>query len=261
MRPSAIAFVVAAASFVARPVAAQPKPFEWRGTLGEGQTLEVKGVNGHIHAAAASSAEAAVTATKSARRSNPDDVRIEVVPHAGGVTICAVYPDVPGEASNRCEPGPGDHSQTRNNDTTVDFELRVPADVKLVARTVNGGVEAESLASDVDARAVNGAINVSTTGTAIGTTVNGSVNISMGRAEWPAGAKLATVNGAITVRLPQALNAEVSASTVNGSIVSDFPITVTGVINRRRLKGTIGRGGQELALSTVNGSITLLTAQ
>ena len=36
--------------------------------------------------------EVEVVAEKRAKRDNPEDVRIEVVPHAGGVTICAVYP-------------------------------------------------------------------------------------------------------------------------------------------------------------------------
>lgn len=108
---------------------------------------------------------------------------------------------------------------------------------------------------------MNGSIHVSTSGVAVGSTVNDSVTVSMARAEWPDGAKFSTVNGAITLRLPGQFNAEVTASTVNGSIASDFPITVTGEFGRRRLHGTIGRGGQQLALSTVNGSIRLLKAE
>jgi len=48
---------------------------------------------------------------------------------------------------------------------------------------------------------------------------------------------------------------------VNGDISSDFPITVTGQVSRRHLTGTIGNGGPELTLSTVNGGINLLKAQ
>jgi DUF4097 and DUF4098 domain-containing protein YvlB len=91
--------------------------------------------------------------------------------------------------------------------------------------------------------------------------VNGSIDVTMGRADWPGGGKFSTVNGGVTLHLPVILNAEVRASTVNGDIVSDFPITVTGTVNRRHLQGTVGSGGQELNLSTVNGSIKLLRAQ
>ncbi len=53
------------------------------------------------------------------------------------------------------------------------------------------------------------------------------------------------------------LNANVRASTLNGSITTDFPMTLTGTFTPRKLEGTIGAGGRSLELSTVNGSITL----
>jgi hypothetical protein len=235
--------------------------FQWRGQLTSGQTLEIKGVNGDIRAVPSSTTGVEVTATKSALRSNPASVRIEVVPHPAGVTICAVYPDVPGREPNRCEPGSNGHSQTRDNDTTVRFEARVPVGVKLVGRTVNGGVEADSLNGDAEGYAVNGSVKLSTTGLVLASTVNGSLNLSMGRADWPNGAKFSTVNGSITLHLPSFLGAQLNTSTVNGEISSEFPITVTGQVSRHRLTGTIGNGGPELTLSTVNGGINLLKAQ
>jgi len=54
------------------------------------------------------------------------------------------------------------------------------------------------------------------------------------------------------------VNADLRTSAVNGDITSEFPITVTGAVPRRNLNGTIGSGGQELTLSTVNGGISLL---
>jgi DUF4097 and DUF4098 domain-containing protein YvlB len=83
----------------------------------------------------------------------------------------------------------------------------------------------------------------------------------MGRADWPNGASFKTVNGEIELSLPSVVDANLHAETLNGSISSDFPITVTGQMSRRRLDGTIGNGGRELRLSTVNGSIKLLRAQ
>jgi hypothetical protein len=61
------------------------------------------------------------------------------------------------------------------------------------------------------------------------------------------------------LRVPSYLNANLHASVLNGSIETDFPITVTGTVNRRRLDGTIGSGGQELHVSTINGNIQLKT--
>src|SRR6185436_19356293 len=121
------------------PAAAQGD-FQWAGALSSGQKLEIKGVNGSIRASASGSGQAEVTATKESRRSNAAAVRIEVVPHAGGVTICAVYPDVAGREPNRCGPGDEGRMSTRDNDTVVHFDVRVPYGVAFVGRTVNGEV-------------------------------------------------------------------------------------------------------------------------
>lgn len=245
----------------ASPAAAQ-SDFRWAGALTSGQKIEVKGVNGSVRASASSSGQAEVTATKEARRSNADEVRIEVVPHAGGVTICAVYPDVAGREPNRCAPGGEGRMNTRDNDTVVHFDIRVPYGVAFVGRTVNGEVNAEGLQGDVDAHTVNGSVRIETTGTAVANTVNGSVNVAMGRADWPNGATFKTVNGGITLTLPGAFDADLSAETQNGSITTDFPVTMSGgEVSRRRLNGRIGNGGRELNLKTVNGSIKLLRAQ
>jgi hypothetical protein len=239
------------------PAAAQ-SDFHWNGQLFANQTIEIKGVNGDIRAVPSDSNEVDVTAVKTARRSNPAEVRIEVVTHSGGVTICAVYPDVAGREPNRCEPGSGGHIETRSNDTSVQFTVRVPADVIFLGRAVNGDVEAASLHGNVEAHSVNGAVTVVTTGSAVASSVNGSITVAMDRADWPSAATFKTVNGSITLKVPDSISAELRADTVNGSIVSDFPVKVTGTINPRRLRGTLGNGGQELTLSTVNGSIKLL---
>ena len=87
--------IVSLTMLVGAAQAAAQTDFQWHSRLATGQTIEIKGINGDVRATASSSGEVEVTATRSARRSNPADVRIEVVPHAGGVTICAVYPTVP----------------------------------------------------------------------------------------------------------------------------------------------------------------------
>ena len=252
--------MVGATLLLGSHIAAQTD-FQWRGRVASGQTIEIKGTNGDIRATASSSGEVEVTAARSARRSNPADVRIEVVPHAGGVTICAVYPTVPGREPNTCGPGGEGRSNTRDNDTVVHFDVRVPYGVGFVGRTVNGEINAESLQGDAEAYTVNGSVRLATTGLAVARTVNGSVNVSMGRADWPNGATFKTVNGGITLTLPSVVDAELRAEVLNGDIKSEFPITVTGEMSRRRLSGRIGGGGRDLNLSTVNGSITLLKAQ
>lgn len=255
-----IAVTVGLLSGVASTASAQGD-FQWRGRLSAGQAIEIKGVNGAISATPSSSGDVEVTATKSARRSNPAEVRIEVVPSSRGVTICAVYPTPSGREPNRCAAGDEGRMSSNNNDTQVHFDVRVPAGVAFSGRTVNGEIDAESLQGDVDTRTVNGSIKVSTTGAALATTVNGSLNVTMGRGDFPEGASFKTVNGSITLRVAGAIDADLDAETMNGSITSDFPITIRGSSSQRRIRGTIGNGGRALNLSTVNGSIKLLRDQ
>ena len=261
MRSSLTISILFAAVLSAGASQATAQDFQWHGRLTAGQAIEVKGVNGDISASASSTGEVEVTATRTARRSNPADVRIEVVPHAGGVTICAVYPTVAGREPNTCEPGGGGRSNTKDNDVVVHFDVRVPYGVAFNGRTVNGEINAEGLQGDADAHTVNGSIRLATTGTATANTVNGSVNVTMGRADWQEGATFKTVNGGITLTVPTIFDAELRADTLNGSITADFPITMRGQINPRRLYGTIGNGGRTLVVSTVNGSIKLVRGQ
>lgn len=230
--------------------------FRWHEPLAAGRTIEIRGVNGNVSAESAAGGEVEVVAVRRARRSDPDEVRIEVVRHAEGVLICAVYPN-PGGEPNTCEPNNG-RSHVHDNDTSVNFTVRVPAGVNFNGRTVNGKVEAERLGSDVDAKTVNGSINVSTTGLARAQTVNGSITAVLGRADWPAGLEFKSVNGTIDLTLPASLSARVEAKTLNGEITSDFPLTVSGSFSRRRLSGIIGAGGdRQLILETVNGSVQI----
>jgi len=237
---------------------AQTDDFSWKKRMSAGQTLEIKGVNGDVRAVLASGSEAEVTATKNSRRSDPDEVEIKVIEHADGVTICAVYPTPRrSRQENECAPGDEGHMNTENNDVNVTFVVKVPRGVHYAGRTVNGEIRVAGLESNVDVSTVNGSVRVSTTGRAVANTVNGSIEASMGNADWDEDVAFTTVNGEISLDLPAEVNAELRASTVNGDIISDFPVTVRGRFGPRRVSGTLGRGGHELELETVNGSITL----
>ena len=228
--------------------------FHWSGRLSRGQTIEIRGINGGIEAEKASGNQVSVEGRKSARKSDPDDVQIEVIERGDGILICARYPR-PDGTMNECDDREG--QSTRNNDVVVKFKVRVPAGVNLVANTVNGAVSITGLESNVEANTVNGAIHVWTTGTAAANTVNGSVTARIG-ADLGDDLEFSTVNGRVLVEMPRHVNAVVSGSTVHGSIATDFPLTVKGRrYGNRRLNGTLGRGGHELRLATVNGSIEL----
>jgi DUF4097 and DUF4098 domain-containing protein YvlB len=256
MRASRFAGVLVATVVFSAPVQAQDN-WNWHKAVAAGRTIEIKGVNGDITASATSGGDVEVVARKSAKRSDTDDVKIEVVEHADGITICAVYPSRRSREPNECAPGKRGRMNTNNNDVQVDFEVRVPRGVKLAARTVNGAVRASGLTADAIGTTVNGGVRIATTGLAEATTVNGDINVRMGRSNWTDDLDFSTVNGSITIELPDPVSTEVDASTVNGSIHTDWPLTVRGKWGPRRVHGTIGSGGRDLGLSTVNGDIEL----
>ena len=147
---------------------------------------------------------------------------------------------------------------TNNNDVVVDFVVRVPAGVRFVGKTVNGSVDARGLRSDADVRTVNGRIQLDTTGIGSAETVNGASDATLGAANWTGRLEYTTVNGSITLRLPRDTNANVRARMLNGGFETDFPLVVRSMTRRnRRVDGTIGSGGRDLELETVNGSIRL----
>src|SRR3954447_19961388 len=113
----------AAAALLLSPLSARAQDFRWHGPVAQGKTIEIKGVNGDIRAEPSGGNEVEVTAQKRAQRDDPDSVRIEVVPHAGGVTICAVYPSRSGQRPNECAPGSAGRSNVQNNDVTVRFTV------------------------------------------------------------------------------------------------------------------------------------------
>ena len=236
---------------------ANENEFRWNGRVAAGRTVEIKGVNGNVRAEPSTGSEVEVVATKHAKRSNPAEVQIKVIEHENGVTICAIYPTGEPGKTNQCEVGERWSTHTRDNDVAVDFTVRVPAGLSFAGRTVNGEVETGAMNGDVEAFAVNGSISVAASGYVIAHTVNGSINASVGSADWPCELSFETVNGEITLNLPDATSAHVNAETLNGSINTDFPMTVQGRFSRRRLNGTIGDGKHQLTLKTVNGSINM----
>lgn len=234
--------------------------WSWRGRIEPGKRIEIKGVNGRIRAEPASGDEVEVRALRKGKRSDPTSVRIEVVEHSDGVTICAVYPSRDPDRPNECRPGTAGRMNVGRNDVQVDFTVRVPAGVRFVGRNVNGSVTAEGLEGDVEAHTVNGSVDIATSGVATAATVNGSITASLGKARWEGTLEFSTVNGSITLEFPADLSCDIRVSVVNGRISSEFPLTVEGRITPRRLKGTIGSGGGTLVVKTVNGGVEIRRA-
>lgn len=241
----------------ASSVAPEQREWDWRGRVQRGKAIEIRGVNGEVRAEPASGDQVEVHAELTGKRSDPDEIEMVVLEHANGVTICAVYPTRRGDEPNECRPGGRGRNNVQKNDVSVDFVVRVPTGVNFTGHTVNGEVEVHGLTGDVRVGTVNGDVDISTNGLAEASTVNGSITVTMGKADWNGVLDFSTVNGSVILEMPDELNAELSVSTVNGHISSDYPLTVDGKFSPRHVKGTIGQGGRTLIIKTVNGSIQL----
>jgi hypothetical protein len=243
--------------------ASRSDEFRWNGTIAPGAAIEVQGINGEIVAEPTAGSEVQVVAVKTAKRSDVNSVKMKVVQHAGGVTICALYPHEDGDYPDTCGPTEGkssSKSRVKNNDVQVNFTVRVPQRVTFVGKTINGSISATSLNGNVITATVNGSIKISTTGYAEAKTINGEINARIGDANWSSALNFQTINGGINLEMPSSLSTSLEAETLNGSFTSDFPLTVTTMTSRKHVKGVIGPGGRDLFLKTINGSINLRIA-
>lgn len=223
--------------------------WQWRGGLSRGQSIEVRGINGNVRAVPSPDGQFEVAARLENGTDAERDVQVQLVEHASGVTVCTV---VPGDSGCKlAESGSGPV-------TRVNYVLSVPAGVSLRASTVNGGVEAESLQSDVEAQTINGKISVSTTGTLQAKAVNGSIEAELLRPFWSKPPDLATVNGGIVLTLPSRSRTNLQAETKNGKIVSELR-ALRGTITEHKLKASFVGGGSSspLRVRTINGTIRL----
>ena len=233
--------------------------FTWEGRVRDGRWIMVRNVNGPIEVTAGSGDKVEVVATRHTRRGDPDYVRFEVKkfgPNEEDVLICALW----GENSTCDERGYRSRSEgrRREHEVNVEFRVRVPKGVKVAAYSVNGEVSVDGVDSEVDAETINGAVIVRSSGGPVrANTMNGSVRATMGRFNLDTDLSFTSVNGTVIAEFADDLNAEVELSTVNGRFLTDFPVTVSGRIDPRRLRATLGKGGPRIKLTTVNGNVEL----
>ena len=246
---------------LAGPAFAASSSFHWSGPVASGKTVEIRNINGGIRAEASTGGTLEVNALRYSKKQDPESVKIQVFEAKDGtLTFCTVYPSRPGSPENTCDEH-GYSSHGSDNDVRVDYTVRVPAGVALEAHTVNGDVKAVAMKGPVEAQTVNGEIRVTTSSWAEATTVNGGVAVEMAGKGWPEDLEFRSVNGSIVLDLIGSPNASLRAETMHGDIDSEFPLEVSGKIRKNRISGTLGSGGRELALQTLNGSIELRKAR
>jgi len=204
----------------------------------------LRNLNGAVRVTGWDRAEVQVSAVKKAETQQAlDETHIEINASGDMIDIRTRYPE--GE---------------RRNAPSVDYTISVPRTAVLEKiNTVNGSVRIEGVAGPVKAGSVNGAVEVKG---ALGeldlSSVNGRVLASFDQT-LAQDVRLHTVNGAVDIALPPNAGAQLVASTVHGSIDSEFDLPVRRVKfgPGSDIRATIGGGGPQVKLNTVNGSIHL----
>ncbi|MFT5758538.1 MAG: DUF4097 and DUF4098 domain-containing protein YvlB [Alteromonadaceae bacterium] len=145
---------------------------------------------------------------------------------------------------------------------TVNYTIMVPLQTELSAiDLVNGSLMIEGIKGEIRADLVNGSIR------AFGlesdsefNSVNGSISVSYKAiGENLNHIKLDTVNGNITLTLPEKISASLNVETMHGSINNDFGLKESkNMFSGRSLKGDISGGDIGITLESVNGAVNIL---
>ncbi len=240
--------------------------FTWQGSVPAGRWIYVKNLNGPIRVERGGDRVEVTAERRWGRDADPRRVRFTAEKARDGqsMVFCALWSE-----SARCDEdgySDGDRRRDWSDDrddgwVSVEYTVRVPDGVKVDVRTVNGGVEVRGATAEVVARTTNGTVRAETLGGPVDArTTNGSIHASMRSVGDARDLEFRTTNGSVTVEMPSNLGAEVEMSTVNGRVHTEFPVTVSGRIDPRRLRATIGDGRRRVVLRTVNGSIDLRRA-
>lgn len=211
--------------------------------------VSLSNINGAIHIAVWDRNEVELTAVKrAATREALDEARIAIDAAAGSISIRTRYPE----------------HNLRRDAASVEYTLKVPRRARLHAiEAVNGGVDISGAAGDVKISTVNGTVmakNLSGSEARL-STVNGRLDAAFDKVPANSSISLNTVNGSISLAIPDQANADLRVSTLSGRISSDFGGESARGHGRASMSGSIGSGaGAHIKIGSVNGAIRILSS-
>lgn len=163
--------------------------------------------------------------------------------------------------------------ERRHYEVRYDFDLRVPAGVRLELSTVNDGeITVTDFEGDYDIHNVNGGIELEKMdGSGEVYAVNGDVTIDFMKNPRE-DCRFGTLNGELRLYFQPSLSADFQLKTFNGEIFSDFPVTYLPAKPETSVKKKgkyvyktgqtmgvrAGKGGPEILLDGFNGDMFIL---
>jgi hypothetical protein len=140
---------------------------------------------------------------------------------------------------------------------SVSWHVVVPRRTGVELRTSNGGARVAGVMGRVQVETENGGVTLDSVGGSVrARTANGGLRVALAGRAWDAagladaGLDAHSNNGGVTLRLPADYSARVSVATNNGRLAVEFPITVQGRVDPRRLDFVLGGGGAPVRVTT-----------
>ena len=233
--------------------------FAWEGTLDEQAWVRIRNMNGRVEVRRSPDERVIVGATVNTGGRSVAWVRDSA---DDGMTFCVVFDDAKRDCDRLGKSNRGSGLVALihrlfdggGGESSVRYAIYVPARARVDVRTVNGPIDLQSVARDVKAHTINGKITVVAVTSGVDVeAVNGSIDARLDL-QGDGDVVLKTTNGSVTAELPASIDGDVKLGTVNGSVSSDFSLEPSG---RKQLQGTLGDGGRDVLLTTVNGSVKL----
>ena len=140
----------------------------------------------------------------------------------------------------------------------VSYEVFVPRRADLSLETHNGGIAIADVNGKIEFTALNGGVVLKRVGGAVrGSTTNGGLVIELAGDRWDGETMdVSTTNGGVIMSVPENYSAHVETGTVNGSVNTEFPVTVQGQVTKQ-LALNLGSGGATVRAMTTNGGVHL----
>ena len=213
--------------------------------LSPGALVEISGINGAVKIEASDSKTADIYIERTGDSQEALNRRKIVIDNGpSGLTI-------------RGEKGDGSFlARIFGSSPSERLTLRLPRQVSLVTRGVNGSVVVGEIDGPVEVHGINGKVQISAaSGSAEFSGING--NVSVGLIKLDKNFEIRGINGNIELRLGDSVNANLETHGMNGSVTSNMPNVVVDKSKRGSYSAVIGRGGTAISAHGINGNIRL----
>jgi hypothetical protein len=135
--------------------------------------------------------------------------------------------------------------------------LKLPREIALYAKGVNGSFITGDIDGGVEVSGVNGRVQIeNAVGKALFKGINGNMVVGLTKIG-DDGVTLTGINGNIELRLSPDVNADFDAHGMNGHVVSDLPNVSIDKSRHGNYSARIGNGGAGITAKGINGNIRL----